>query len=244
MIGEKGTGRINPAGAATEGYWLMRDGAQTPAERRRAVLSVHGRNGTATSNLSDWSYPALTAVATCGLPFLQCDFGGPLTFWNDTALARLHEAVLWLEARWALTDGVVLLGHSMGSGLALTYAADHPEHVAALALAWPATDLEYLHANGYGAEIDAAYGSNANYLAALPGHDPKQRAATGDLDGVSITGLVSSDDTTVGVDSWDAFLGDFVGSPTPETYELGAVGHGDPADVPTSVVMAAVASAV
>lgn len=229
---EYGVGAIT----ASEGY-VLRKPFKQGTERRRLVVWLHGLGSDGKFGVIDNSDQHLRVISTqLGLPFLSIDAGGTATWGNDTAISRVGPAITWAENRGvAKTDGAVIVGGSMGTVLALNYAARNPSKVKALALVFPSTDLAFPYANGNSAGIDTAYGGGAAYLAAKATHDGIGQ--TGALAGVSMKGWPSSNDTVVGTAQWATFVA-AMNSSLVEQSSLGAVGHGDPNTVPASEVAA------
>ncbi len=105
-----------------------------------AVLLCHGFTGSPRS-LRPWAQDLAAAGLTVELPRLP----GHGTTWQDMATTTWAQWSAAVEAALAalVATGarVVVGGLSMGGGLALRLAADHPEDVAALVLVNPATLL-------------------------------------------------------------------------------------------------------
>jgi len=176
------------------------------------------------------AYPRLQMwLADCGWPIVTPDLGGD-PCGNDTGTARVEEARTFLQAapRSAKPGPVVMLGYSEGGHIAMKYALDHPDNVAAMVLLQPACDPQDIVTNnrgGFASLLNAAYAggySNATYGAA---HNPTIFAPTLAAEGIPTYIAYASDDTIVipsTVQSVIAGLG--------ATVTLGLVstgGHGD-----------------
>lgn len=236
-------GVISPGTAPSEQSVLMLPRAFTFDGSKRAVIWCHGHNGDATTlTVSNLQFVdgAMAAALALGLPVLSIDAGGPATFGNDASIARITEAVAYVETqKIGRADGVVLMGSSMGTMDTLNYAARTPAKVRALGLMYPAMDLAYPHdVSGFGTAIDAAYTNNAGYQAAYATHDGLSQARAGALNGLRIRGWYASNDTTVGPNTWASFQAALAqgGAPKAGEFNLGPVGHGDDTLLPTSDV--------
>jgi pimeloyl-ACP methyl ester carboxylesterase len=221
-------GVISPGTAPTEKCVLATPRAYIAGTRTPVVL-LQGHNGDALTPFS--SLVAFTPGDAWGavdaqLPVLTIDAGGGQTYGNDVAIARTVEAIDWLGGN------AILLGTSMGSILGVNVAARYPARVRALGLIYPAMDLQYVHDNGTTAEVDAAYGGA--FAANVASHSAIPQAAAGALNGMPIKGWHSSNDNVVGVDTWANFTAALAagGAAAPDSYDLGAVGHGDNTLVP------------
>jgi dienelactone hydrolase len=241
---EKGV--ISPGTAANEKtYTATRDSHRWDGSKRAAIV-LPGRGWDALTPLSTLaSTPGgdVLGALEVGLPVLCIDAGGTLTFGNDTAIARLEEAVAWVASSgFGRSDGVLLCGTSMGSMLAASYIGKNATNrgkVTGAALFYPSR-LDYAYNNGYAAEINTAYTDAAGYTAAKPTHDVIDLATAGKLNGVPIKGWYSTNDTTAGVSTWADIKAALAagGASVPAESSLGAVGHGDNTLIPRSEVAA------
>lgn len=175
-------------------------------------------------------YPRMQMwLADCGWPVVTPDLSGDPCC-NDTGTARVGEARTWLQAapQSAKAGKVILLGYSEGGGIAMKYALDHPENVAAMVLLNPLSDLQDVVTNnrgGFASLLNAAYAggySDAFYGAA---HNPKLFAPTLAEAGIPTYIAHASDDAVVIPSTVQAVI-DGLG----DTVTLGLVstgGHGD-----------------
>lgn len=140
----------------------------------------------------------LAALAEAGYIVLVVD---QQNLWSsDARMTELSLAVAYAQAPAPAGLGckpgqIGLYAMSLGGGEALNYAKRHLSQIAAVWLFCPATDYDYHYANGYGAELDAAYGGN--YAANKTGHVPIADASTFDGAGLPIHIVQGSADTTV-----------------------------------------------
>lgn len=239
-------GQFNVAGAPTERATLITHRLHKYDGSKRAVILLPGHNGDATTVMAFAAFiegnqvlgDVAAAIRAC-LPALAIDAGGGQTFGNDAAITRIGEAVDWIASSgFGKADKVILAGTSMGSIAAVNYATRNPAKVKALALFYPAMDLQYTHDNAQTAEVNAAYGSLAAFDAAKASHSGIPQAAAGSLGQIPIKGWHSTPDNTVGPNAWSDFKTALAaaGSPAPGDHDLGNVGHGDNTLVPWASV--------
>lgn len=151
---------------------------------RPVVLYNHGRGGGNEDFFDGVRERLLRTIALAGYPVVGSDEGGFATWGNDTAIARADDDIRYAEsaAVGASAPDVLLLGVSMGNLAMTNWARTHLSRVRGLVHLIPALDLAYHHDHDTlgvaAAEIDAAYGGHAGYLAALPTHSPIEYAAT------------------------------------------------------------------
>jgi dienelactone hydrolase len=242
-------GLLNPGGAPNEKVTLITHRLHKWDGSKRAVVLLPGHNGDALTVMAQAAFLVgnqrlgdVAAAMDLALPVLAIDGGGGQTFGNDTAIARIADAVAWIAATgYGKTDKVILAGTSMGSTAGVNYAARNPSKVAALALFYPAMDLQWTRDNaGYTAEVDGAYGGSAGFTAAVASHSPTPQAASGALGSLPIKGWHASADSVVGPATWAAFKSALAaaGSPPPGDYDLGGASHGDNTQVPAADVAA------
>lgn len=146
-----------------------------------------------------------------------------LSYGNDAAIAafssmRTQQLHTELGCR---TDKVAVVGRSMGGCQALNWARQNKALITSISLVCPLVNLVDGHDRVFEAEIDAAYGSHANYLAALSTHNPMAYAA--ELAGVPIRIWYASNDTSILPADVLAFASS-VGSSC-SVVNMGAVGH-------------------
>lgn len=146
-----------------------------------------------------------------------------LSYGNDAAIAAVT-ATRTAQLQTALgcrTDKVAVVGRSMGGCQALNWARQNKAAVAAIALVCPLVNLVDAHDRVFEAEVDAAYGTHAAYLAGLPTHDPTAYAA--ELAGIPIRIWYATDDTSILPAHVLAFAA-AVGASC-STVSMGPVGH-------------------
>jgi alpha-beta hydrolase superfamily lysophospholipase len=178
-----------------------------PDATKRLAIWCHHSGG---DYLSAWTIanalPHVRAVCEdLGLPLVTPDCGGPKTWGNDTAQTRVGDARTFATTKFgAKNDKVVLIGVSMGGLLALNWARANPGLVAAIALLYPAVDLQWVHDNGAKTDTEAAYGgTTATFNAAVAAHNPTAHQA--DFAGMPIKMWHSDADTVVGTAQQVAF---------------------------------------
>ena len=202
---------------------------------KTGIIACHSGGATAATSAFpnagiSTAYPRLQMfLAECGWPIINADLGGDPCC-NDVGTSRVEEARTWLQSapRSAKAGKVILLGYSEGGGIAMKYALDHPENVAAMVLLEPLSDLQDIVTNnrgGFASLVNAAYSggySDSTYGAA---HNPVLFAPTLANAGIPTYIAYSSNDTIVvpaTVQSVITSLG--------STVTLGLVstgGHGD-----------------
>lgn len=220
---------------------LMRDRDRL-APGATPVIYCHHATGTARTPLpgAAWSVGtetdrALAVMAerltVLGHPVGTSDQGGPTSWNNDAAQAEVTALLAQLATEYgANPNRVLLLGDSMGSQLALSWAKANPAKVAAVAVLLPIPDLRYVYANPGGNDfktpIDAAYGGAAAYAAAEPGRNAARTPAA--FKDMHVRLWYSSDDV-VGLPAEST---DFVaevqsagGAGSIASASIGAVGH-------------------
>lgn len=214
---------------------------RSDSSKRLAVWTHHSGG----SYLSAWTAPDALPIAksVCedlGCPLVTPDCGGPKTWGNDVAQTRVSDARNWANGKFSpKNDKVILLGVSMGGLLALNWARANPNLVAAVALFFPAVDLQWVHDNGGTADTEAAYGGTlAAFNTAVASHNPAAHAI--DYTGMNIKIWHSDADATVGSATQVAF-GDAAG--IPRTVLPGAA-HADLAAINTQQVRDFLAASV
>lgn len=147
------------------------------------VLFCHSAGATATEPLLESWAQFVMPLAAAGHPILATDLGGPVTWGNDTIIARITTAKAYLHASMgAKTGKVILIGMSMGAAGALAWAGANPSLVAGFVGVAPVsniTDIWNTNYTGWAPIIDTCYAggwSEATYGAA---HNPATMAAAG-----------------------------------------------------------------
>lgn len=194
--------------------------------QHRGVIFCHGLNGYGWHPVN---YPntVIDEMVRRGHPVISPDLGGPATWGNDAAQAKIADARTYLQGTLgAKSGGVLLWAGSMGTLAALNFARNNPSLVAGVACGLPAVSLSDLHDNaaarGVSAvNIEAAYGGNAGYVAGLAAHDPAANAAAYASQAAKIKLWYSSDDTTVPA----SVVTDFAAASGIAAQSTGASGH-------------------
>lgn len=143
---------------------------------------------------------------------------------SDLGNAGIDDALAWLDlVTNADVNNIFMKGYSMGGCQIVNYIVHGLGSRTCIAaeLQNPVIDLAYMHDNTWSGTIDAAYGSHANYVAALPTRDPRTLAAAGLLDAVPLLVSYGSNDTTV-APAGNAYTIEFVGN-----CALGVLGPDD-----------------
>lgn len=142
---------INTSGMVCDGESDVLFTPDGPPTGRRGVLLLHGAGGAA-GYVNNPEVPGAAGLfhhlADQGFTMLSSDWGGPSTWGNDTAVARLERGRQVLVEQGCAADKVALVGVSMGGLNALNYAVAHPGRVAAIVAIVPAADLEDIRALG------------------------------------------------------------------------------------------------
>lgn len=216
-----------------EGYTLLMSRLTEQNGNAPGAIYCHG---SASDNTSVVFHPPALELAMRGFIVMGIDAGGTNTFGNDASLTSLSTAKTWLQSTgMAASGGIVVLGGSMGSIVALNWARANPSSVLCVEVALPIADVEAVRAadrGGFQSEIETAYTNNAGWQTARPTHNPIEYAA--DISGIPIRLDVSSDDS-VGSASEAQDFADEHGNTTLVVF--GAAGHSytgftgiDPAD--------------
>lgn len=188
------------------------------------LIYCHGSGDTAQTILSKTGQKALLERLAQNYAVIACDLGYQ-AFGNDTHVARIAEAIAYLEATWGTRSRVVLVGGSMGALGALGYARQFPAKVRAVAGIIPGLDLADLMLRGAAADINAAYGGAYNDVTDGPTHSPAQYADELDPD-IQIHLWTASDDTIAVPATASAFV---AARPSTERTNVGALGHSEAA---------------
>lgn len=208
------------AGAPTRAALTMTHRLHRPDASRMGVVLCTERQGLPHHYVSapHSTTPRLLAAAGFVVATGSSDATG-LSYGNDTAVATVG-TVRASHMPGVRADKVALYGRSMGAAQALGYARLHKAEVHRVALCCPLVSMVAAHFL-FEAEVDAAYGSHAAYLAALPTHDPT--AFAGALAGLPIRIWAGEVDTTVTLATVQAFAA-AVG-PSCEVVVMPGVGH-------------------
>lgn len=198
--------------------------AKAELGRKPALIYCHGSGDTAQTVLGKSGQKALIAALAQNYAVIAADLGYQ-AFGNDTHVARIVEAVAYLEATWGTTSRVTLVGGSMGCLGALGYARLYPERVRAVVGIIPGLDLADLMLRGAAADINAAYGGAYNDATDGPTHSPVQYAADLGPD-IPIHLWTASDDTIAVPATATAFV---AARPTTSRTDVGALGHSEAA---------------
>lgn len=134
------------------------------------------------------------ALAEAGYICLVVD--QPELWSNDARMTELSAAVAYGQGTLGAKAGKIgVFGHSLGGGDSLNFIKRNLSIIAGAYLFCPATDYDYLYGQGYGAEMDAAYGGS--FATNKAGHVPLTDAAALRGGGVPIKILQGDADTTV-----------------------------------------------
>lgn len=185
---------------------------------KRLVVWCHGAGGTYEVG------PIERAVMELiGAPWVAATLTGPHTWGSDESEDAAVNCWTWAKANLGVaTDSFIIWGGSMGGLTAVLTALDHPSDVAAVGIAIPAIDPEYVRLNDPNpsdlntAAIEAEYG-----VGVVPA--PKQAYLRGgDWDpSIPLAVWWSSDDTFTPSASTQTFIADSGA----EDHPMGAVGH-------------------
>jgi pimeloyl-ACP methyl ester carboxylesterase len=192
----------------------------------RGVIYCHGATQTATGLGSGPTLNEVALLRTIAqyFPVVASDVGGPLTWGNSAAMTAISAAKTYLESSLgARTDGVLLVGHSMGGGNAYDWYQQHPTLVKAMVGVSPVSDLQAFYAanrGSYQAGIGTALG--VTYPTPVPASaDPNQTYSN--LIGKPIKVYYGSSDLTV-LPSEVTSLATKIGA---TAVNVGAYGHGE-----------------
>lgn len=167
----------------------------------RGVMFVHGAGGGATYCLDAYGRQgSLTkAIADSGFTCFAGDIGGPATWGNATAMARMTTAYNYFQAQPGVAPGkIALVSGSMGALTSLNWAAANPTLVSAVVSVVPVinpTDIVTNNRQGYASLVHAAYGgawSEATYGAT---YNPRTRATAGAFAGLPMLLFYGTVDT-------------------------------------------------
>lgn len=171
------------------------------------------------------------ALASAGYPVLSVQGGAGLFEWGSAeAVASVEAGRVYLESLGAPTDGVFLLGISMGNAGLLNWARANPSLVKAQVATIPVVDLQQHSATNTptdaAAQIATAHGGSL-----APANDPADNP-----DDVTwpVRFYTASNDPSC-PPAWTASFAAAIG-PNAEVRDLGAVGH-TPVTTPAAEVV-------
>lgn len=142
------------------------------------AIVCHGSDSTGANYYTNPAHRAdLDILASTGFVVMCIDHGSPTkpdNWGNDTAIARIDEAITWAEgAPWhCSTSRVAVLADSAGGPTALGWAWRNPDRIGACVLRTAVVDISATHARNalLQALINAAY--DGAWAAAAATHDP------------------------------------------------------------------------
>jgi dipeptidyl aminopeptidase/acylaminoacyl peptidase len=182
---------------------LIRPKNSFPA--KRGILYVHGRedgssgNGAISFRQYVERYKLFEALGDAGHVILSCDFGGIMTWGNNTVISRISAAVAYLlSSGLVLPNEVALLGTSMGGLNSLAWAAANLNYASCMIGIIPVVNLTDMHANnrgGFAAEINAAYGGSYSEASFGAVHNPATIAIAGGYSALPIQLWYGNTDT-------------------------------------------------
>lgn len=158
-------------------------------QSRQGVMFVHGAGSDATYCIRPEGKQAeLTQlVAADGFTAYSGDNGGPQTWGNVTAIARMGSGQAYLQGQGVKGDKIALVSASMGGLVSLNWAAQNKAKVSCIVSVIPVINVTDIHTNNRGgsaAAINAAYSggwSQATYGAV---HNPRTLASAGKFSGI------------------------------------------------------------
>lgn len=142
------------------------------------AILCHGSDATGANYYTAPSHRAdLDLLASTGFVVMCIDHGSPTkpdNWGNDTAIARIDEAITWAEtSAWnCSTSRVAILADSAGGPTALGWAWRNPDRVGACVLRTAVVDVSATHGRNVLLEalIEAAY--DDDWAAEAADHDP------------------------------------------------------------------------
>lgn len=206
----------------------------------RGVVYCHVVNSTATACRDYNSIGELHLVNTIAevFPVLSIDAGGLSPWGNATAMARIGDAITYLQGtRGAKSGKVLLVGSSHGGLTVLNFAKANPTLVAAVVGMLPVIDLNDVVTNnrgGLAAGVNTAYGGAYSEVTNGPTSNPANYAASY---AIPTQLYYASDDTT----AIPSTVTTFASTATNVTAtSLGALGHTEAAidAAPRSTILA------
>lgn len=179
-------GNVSPGEGSVEVYPKYPKAAGTQV----GVMHVHGAGGNGVQAITpEGKTEGMTRlIAAAGQPTLASDWGGPDTWGNATAVARIGTGRSFLQASMGAKSGKVSFTNgSMGAATTLNWAGANPTLVASIVMIIPVINVTDIHTNnrgGYAGAINAAYGgaySEATYGAL---YNPFTQAQAGKYAGI------------------------------------------------------------
>lgn len=194
----------------------------SPGSRLVIWCHEHGASGWTWPNVADAQ--ARLSIGSV-MPAASGDIGGPSAWGNPASRTGIDQLWTFMVNKYGVkSDKVLLIGGSMGGLTVLNYMHHNPTKVQAAIALIPAINLQLHHDDpdtlGWEAEVDAAYGGHAGYLAARPEHSPYEYMNA--PAGVPLSIWYSDNDTTTPF-QYAIDYGEEVGA---ELHSLGSVGHG------------------
>lgn len=175
------------------------------------MVFLHGRTADASQLVvPGMTEPLFRRTANRGVQILSLDAQGE-TWGNQTGMTEVATRHAQLPTVHGKSGAVTYVGYSMGTIVAMNFAARNPDKVARLVLIAPVFDLDALYDEGGGIAtgIDGAYGGNWKTNGKAAGWDPVDQVD--DLSGIPIEVHVGTDDTVIpeeAIAPWAAAHGD------------------------------------
>lgn len=183
------------------------------------VIVAHGAGGSPDDYLIPANRRDLDLLAEAGCVVVIAALGGLSTWATDTVVhpttGRITEVRTYAASTWDTDDDrVVLIGDSMGGQNVLIYPTLLPEgereSIRAVVARIPVVRADALHDRnaGLGFLIDSAWGSGANWDAAVPTRDPISPAPAAAIASMRDRVLIyySDEDTTIIPADVDAYV--------------------------------------
>lgn len=187
--------------ASGEVHVAMLPKSAGPGSKRRLIILNHGANQSAetAAMLSTPGLGICASLVRAGFAVMSISATGLQHWGNDGAIARLTAAKAWAEANLPVkTDGIGLLGFSMGNLLSLNWARQNVAATKAVASVIGAIDMNDIHDNdrlGSQSLIRTAYGGSEPSGGVYATHSPKEYPA--DVAAIPQLHMYSSDDPFV-----------------------------------------------
>lgn len=166
------------------------------------VVYCHGSGGDGWSEgIAGFGGEITDALCDAGFLVIGIDAGGPKVWANSTAMSAITAAITFARTNYGVKPTKChMLGFSMGGLTSLTYANKFPANVQCVGAMNPAVDINYFHANGFSADIDAAWGGSGSWFAnaVTGGYSPTQAAIAGTFSStIPMSVWFNEDDPTV-----------------------------------------------